>query len=105
MLAPAETVFLKLRSITINIPYNDTTRVKHHAMIDSTDRFISITDIPAYDKTYFVAVSSNRMNNGRVLWFRGFGDNRENADSLLDRIFGVDSTNHELLSWASLVIL
>jgi hypothetical protein len=68
-----------------NIPYNDTTRVKHHNMIDPTDRFISITDIPAYDKTYFVAASSDHMNNGRVLWFQGFIDNRENADTLFDR--------------------
>jgi hypothetical protein len=69
------------------MPHNsDTTRVKHHAMIDSTDdRFMSIADLPAYDKTYFVAVSSAERNNGRVLWFQGFSDNREYSDTLFDR--------------------
>ncbi len=70
-----------------NIPYSDTTILKHHQMIDSTDRFVSITDIPAYDKTYFVAASSDRINNGRVLWFQGFSGNDERLDTLFDRKF------------------
>jgi hypothetical protein len=85
-----------------NIPYSDTTRTKHHAMIDSTDRFMSITDLPATDKTYFVAVSSDRKNNGRVLWFKGFADDRENSDTLFDRYFGVDSDIQRIISWAAI---
>jgi hypothetical protein len=71
-----------------NIPYSDTTRLKHHQMIDSTnDRFVSITDIPANDKTYLVSVSAENINNGRVLWFQGFRGNEEYRDTLFDRKF------------------
>jgi hypothetical protein len=71
-----------------NIPYSDTTRLKHHQMIDSTyDRFVSITDLPANDKTYLVAASSDQINNGRILWFQGFRGNEEYRDTLFDRKF------------------
>ena len=57
---------------------------KLHSMVDSTDRFMSITDLPFFDKSYFVAVSSDRMNNGRVLWFWGATQGGEFTDSLFD---------------------
>lgn len=70
-----------------HILYSDTTILKHRNMITSSDRFVSITDIPENDKSYFVAVSSDSINNGRVLWFWGSADEREYCDSLFDRKF------------------
>ena len=62
---------------------------KMRGLLDTTDRFVSITDIPAYDRSYYVAVSSPVKNNGRILWFWGAGNNSENSDSLFDHKFGV----------------
>jgi len=60
---------------------------KQRQMIDSTDRFTSITDIPYDDKSYFVSVSSDQINNGRILWFWGDADDAELSDSLFDSRF------------------
>lgn len=71
------------------LPPSDTSSYffKLRSMIDSSDQFTSITDLPAYDKSYFVAVSSDRVNNGRVLWFWGSSEDREYTDSLFDSKF------------------
>jgi len=69
------------------IPYSDTTRNKHRNMIATSDRFMSITDFPENDKSYFVAVASDSTNNGRILWFAGTASDREYSDSLFDSKF------------------
>jgi hypothetical protein len=63
--------------------------VKDINMIDETDEFVSITDLPTIDKSYFVAVRSSdpAINNGRVLWFYGSGADSVNCDSLFDPMF------------------
>jgi hypothetical protein len=71
-----------------HIIYSDTTILKHHNMIRHDDRFMSISDLPATDKSYFVAVSSDSINDGRILWFWGSLTNTEYADSLFDPLFG-----------------
>ena len=70
-----------------NFPFSDTTWNKHHTMISPSDRFVSITDFPQNDKSYFVAVSSDTLNNGRVLWFAGTSSNREYSDTLFNSKF------------------
>ncbi len=65
---------------------SDTSRYffKLRGLVDPTDRFVSVTDFPGNDKSYFVALSSDQINNGRVLRFWGTGDSREYADSVFD---------------------
>ncbi|HBZ00161.1 MAG TPA: hypothetical protein DEO84_02465 [candidate division Zixibacteria bacterium] len=75
---------------------------KLRSMIGPDDRFISITDIPANDNSYLVAVSSEHINNARVLWFHGTSQKAEYTDSLFDRIVGVDPAIHRLISWTSI---
>ena len=60
-------------------------RFKLSSMMSANDRFMSITDMPLDDKTYFVAVSSSEINNGRVLRFWGDTENLALADSIFDR--------------------
>jgi hypothetical protein len=69
------------------IPYSDTTRNKHHNMIAASARFLSITDFPENDKSYFVAVASDSVNDGKVFWFAGTASSREYSDSLFDSKF------------------
>jgi DNA-binding beta-propeller fold protein YncE len=71
------------------IPSADTLQYlfKLHAMLGANDRFMSVTDLPSFDKSYFVAVSSEEVNNGRVLWFWGSLGNDIAADSLFDGKF------------------
>jgi hypothetical protein len=60
---------------------------KLRAMIAPDDRFVSITDVPPYDKSYLVAISSAVRNNGRIMRFQGFSDNFEYTDSIFDRLY------------------
>jgi sugar lactone lactonase YvrE len=59
-------------------------RFKLNSMLGESDTFKSITDDPAYDKTYLVAVSSGAINNGRIMRFRGAVENVSSADSIFD---------------------
>jgi hypothetical protein len=55
-------------------------------MLDLTDRFTAIADLPDSDRSYYVAVSSPSLNDGRIIWFWGSGDG-ERADSIFDHKF------------------
>lgn len=75
-----------------NSVYGYSTMHKDSTLIDSTDRFLSITDIPDNDRSYYVAVSSPTMNDGRILWFWGSREHGEHVDSLFDHKFAYFDT-------------
>ncbi len=85
--------------------YPDTHAIfyKHRTMINENDRFTSITDIPANDKSYFVAVSSSldSVNNGRIMWFWGSSERTQYTDSLYDSKF----TNAVLDSFTNPIVI
>jgi len=58
---------------------------KLSSMIEESDRFVSITDMPLNDKSYFVALSSSEINNGRILRFWGDSHNVVYGDSIWDK--------------------
>ena len=70
-----------------NVPPDDSSgyRFKLNSMLGASDRFMAVSDMPLDDKTYFVAVSSSEINNGRILRFWGESDNLALADSVFDR--------------------
>jgi hypothetical protein len=68
--------------------YADSALAKDHTFLDSTDMFVSITDVIGNDKTYFVAVNSSDPNisTGKVLWFWG-SVSPDSSDTLFDPQF------------------
>jgi hypothetical protein len=74
-------------AIPPTVPSIDTSayRFKLNAMMGASDRLMSVADMPLSDKTYFVAISSSEINNGRVLRFWGHSNNLALADSIFDR--------------------
>lgn len=61
---------------------------KDHALLNTDDVFVSVTDFLDNIKTYLVAVKSGDSTggNGRVLWFWG-SVNPDSSDSLFDPVF------------------
>ena len=61
--------------------------IRRDSLVIPSDRFMSITDLPDYDRSYYVAVSSSSVSNGRILWFWGSRDNSDYGDSLFSHKF------------------
>jgi hypothetical protein len=73
-------------AIPPGLPPSDSSeyRFKLNSMIGEGDRFRSISDLPFNDKSYFIAVSSYEVNNGRIIWFWGATEKITAADSVFD---------------------